>query len=257
MHYAIFYICITFAIILVLAFVWQPITASFRVKYSETCLMENGFTDSPSVVACVYQKQYADKNLNNALKVLIDRDDKVSEDEAKKMKETLATCNTNAAGDNAKLLSCVNLVAPPFDTLIAVIRDLPESQDPCFLKCDMKIGMPMNIQIITISSVITENGIRLSDSHFSGEMYKAEQNRNKMKDLVKHVPEEKLSCIFGCKVDEFDKTKPGGKVHDENHKKEMLETLKRCTDTVAGQPNENTLLGKCLDLFNPPFVDIY
>ncbi|XP_031786183.1 uncharacterized protein LOC100679189 isoform X2 [Nasonia vitripennis] len=145
------------------------------------------------------------------------------------MKETLATCNTNAAGDNAKLLSCVNLVAPPFDTLIAVIRDLPESQDPCFLKCDMKIG----------------------------EMYKAEQNRNKMKDLVKHVPEEKLSCIFGCKVDEFDKTKPGGKVHDENHKKEMLETLKRCTDTVAGQPNENTLLGKCLDLFNPPFVDIY
>ncbi|XP_031786164.1 uncharacterized protein LOC100120839 isoform X2 [Nasonia vitripennis] len=256
----------TFAIILILGFAWRVSNAS-KYENMKTCLVENGFTDDETdleliraigepehvdrlqdvsmekmagVMACLFEKQQGNGNLNNALESLVGRDDKATEEEKRKMLETLKTCNTNAAGDNTKLLSCLNIMAPPFDVLIASIRDFDESVAVCFPKCEITIG----------------------------EMYKMEENKSKVKGLLEIVNEQKLACFMACIVEEEEKNRKSphflkaltdlinkSEEHDENQKKEMLETVDKCN---AQEVKDKTYrIIKCVNMFKPPFVDLY
>nr|CCD17812.1 putative odorant binding protein 43 [Nasonia vitripennis] len=156
----------------------------------ETCLVENEFTSSKddvalvdyigkpegvdklkdvpreklaAVLACMYHKQYKNTTLYDMLKYLTEMDDKVTKDQYQQMKETLTTCVQQCNGINlirrdypqgndVELLKCVKAVDPPFDYLIATLRDLGEEPlNFCYERCGLKIL----IRILIIRSLRT------------------------------------------------------------------------------------------------------
>ncbi|XP_016845313.1 uncharacterized protein LOC100120796 isoform X2 [Nasonia vitripennis] len=249
-----------FVTFFILCFVCKPSNGTSLVK---ACLVENGFGASgkdleivkavanpeyvgilrqvpkdklSGVFACIFQDRNPTTNLYASLKRLIEMDDKVSKAEAQKMQDSLTDCHKEA-GDDAKLLNCVNAFDSPFDEIMATIRDVPDSLGFCYEKCKLTIS----------------------------EMYKIEQNRLNLKEIMTFVPEEKMACTTGCKVDKSGRSLTSrltdlihkSKKHDEKKKKEMIETLNRCSAQVSGVKVETYNLIKCLNLYKPPFIDLY
>ncbi|OXU29947.1 hypothetical protein TSAR_011150 [Trichomalopsis sarcophagae] len=193
----------TFAIVLVIGFALQVSNAlmpSDLETVVETCLVENEFTSSKddvalvdyigkpegvdklkdvpreklaAVLACMYHKQYKKTTLYDMLKYLTEMDDKVTKDQYQQMKETLTTCVQQAQGNDVELLKCVKAVDPPFDYLIATLRDLGEEPlNFCYERCGLKIP----------------------------DLYTLEIYEKNIDVLMQRIPQDKLACAVACKV---------------------------------------------------------
>ncbi|OXU29949.1 hypothetical protein TSAR_011152 [Trichomalopsis sarcophagae] len=188
-------------------------------------------------------------------------------------------------GDDAKLLNCVNAFDSPFDEIMATvsvvrisnnfwgiiylridssqIRDVPDSLGFCYEKCKLTISKEQKVLSAMHVGILTKNVMIVIV--FLGEMYKIEQNRLNLKEIMTFVPEEKMACTTGCKVDKSGRSLTSrltdlihkSKKHDEKKKKEMIETLNRCSAQVSGVKVETYNLIKCLNLYKPPFIDLY
>ncbi|XP_003428137.1 uncharacterized protein LOC100678238 [Nasonia vitripennis] len=236
------------------------------------CLIENGFTNSTAdvermyaigdpeqadklkdvpkekivdVIVCLYHKLYPYRNLYPSLRQLIDRDDTVTVGQIRQMEHTMSDCYKEVGGkiNNAELLKCVDITEPPFDHLFAAIRDVRQALQWCFVRCGVLIS----------------------------EMYTMEKNRDlPFKEYIKYIPHERISCLMACKaeqavVNNSDQTLQKGladlikrsKNVDEIEKAEMLKSLKKCSKKVYGYEDEHYELVKCIDLFKPPFIDLF
>ncbi|XP_032455678.1 uncharacterized protein LOC100678271 isoform X2 [Nasonia vitripennis] len=198
-----------------------------------------------NVVACLYDKLYPHQKLYPSLRQLIDRDDTVTSDQIEQMENTASACYRKVDGkiNNVKFLNCVNITEAPFDHLFATIRDVQQALQWCYVRCRILIS----------------------------EMYTLQRNRyNPLKDYIQYIPTDKLGCFMACKAEESTMKNPDQTLQkrltdlinlkkniDESKRKEMLQTLNKCLTQVPADEDERYYeVIKCINLFQPPFVDI-